>query len=66
VSGFRNDGGVIPDVPRWHVTGDNRALADDVKQLDDSSLAEKISGLDYTVSNLLHGVIEHRRITTAR
>jgi uncharacterized damage-inducible protein DinB len=36
-----------------------RGLADDVKQLDDSRLAEKITGLDYTVSNLLHGVIEH-------
>jgi uncharacterized damage-inducible protein DinB len=36
-----------------------RALAADVKQLDDSRLAEKVPGLDYTVSNLLHGVIEH-------
>ena len=36
-----------------------RGLADDVKQLDDSRLSEKITGLDYTVSNLLHGVIEH-------
>jgi uncharacterized damage-inducible protein DinB len=36
-----------------------RALADDVRQLDDSRLAEKVPGLDYTVSNLLHGVIEH-------
>ena len=36
-----------------------RALADEVKQLDDSRLSEKITGLDYTVSNLLHGVIEH-------
>jgi uncharacterized damage-inducible protein DinB len=36
-----------------------RALADDVKQLDDARLDEKIPGLDYTVSNLLHGVIEH-------
>ena len=35
------------------------ALADDVRQLDDARLAEKIAGLDYTVSNLLHGVIEH-------
>jgi uncharacterized damage-inducible protein DinB len=35
------------------------ALASDVKQLDDARLAEKITGLDYTVSNLLHGVIEH-------
>jgi uncharacterized damage-inducible protein DinB len=36
-----------------------RLLAEDVKQLDDSRLAEKVTGLDYTVSNLLHGVIEH-------
>jgi uncharacterized damage-inducible protein DinB len=36
-----------------------RALAADVKQLDDSRLSEQITGLDYTVSNLLHGVIEH-------
>ncbi len=36
-----------------------RLLAEDVRQLDDSRLAEKVTGLDYTVSNLLHGVIEH-------
>ena len=36
-----------------------RALADDVKQLDDARLDEKIPGLEYTASNLLHGVIEH-------
>ena len=36
-----------------------RALAADVKQLDDARLADTITGLDYTVSNLLHGVIEH-------
>ena len=36
-----------------------RVLAHDVKQLDDAKLSEKIPGLDYTVSNLLHGVIEH-------
>ena len=35
------------------------ALASDVKELDDARLAEKVDGLDYTVSNLLHGVIEH-------
>ena len=35
------------------------ALADDVKQLDDARLADKVTGLDYTLSNLLHGVIEH-------
>jgi uncharacterized damage-inducible protein DinB len=36
-----------------------RTLADDVRQLDDGRLAEKIQGLDYTFSNMLHGVIEH-------
>lgn len=36
-----------------------RALADDVKLLDEGRLDEKIPGLEYTVSNLLHGVIEH-------
>jgi uncharacterized damage-inducible protein DinB len=36
-----------------------RALAADVKQLGDARLSENIPGLDYTVSNLLHGVIEH-------
>jgi uncharacterized damage-inducible protein DinB len=36
-----------------------RTLADEVKQLDDVRLADKIPGLDYTVSTLLHGVIEH-------
>jgi len=30
-----------------------------VKQLDDTRLAEKVAGLDYTVAVLLHGVIEH-------
>jgi uncharacterized damage-inducible protein DinB len=36
-----------------------RSLAEDVKQLDDTRLADKVAGLDYTVSVLLHGVIEH-------
>src|SRR5215471_15247190 len=42
-----------------HMRQSYRALANEVKQLDDSRLAEKVPGLDYTVSNLLHGVIEH-------
>jgi uncharacterized damage-inducible protein DinB len=36
-----------------------RALAADVRDLDDSRLTEHITGLDYTVSTMLHGVIEH-------
>ena len=48
----------------WHAAVERmrasyRALADDVKQLDDSRLTEKVKGLDYTVYDLLHGVIEH-------
>jgi uncharacterized damage-inducible protein DinB len=37
----------------------HRALAQDVRQLDETALQAKVAGLDYTVSNLLHGVIEH-------
>jgi uncharacterized damage-inducible protein DinB len=37
----------------------HRALARDVRQLDDSVLHEKMPGLEYSRSNLLHGVIEH-------
>jgi uncharacterized damage-inducible protein DinB len=37
----------------------HRALATDVRRLDDAALDAKVPGLDYTVSNLLHGVIEH-------
>jgi uncharacterized damage-inducible protein DinB len=37
-----------------------RALATDVRRLDnDAAIDAKVPGLDYTVSNLLHGVIEH-------
>jgi uncharacterized damage-inducible protein DinB len=48
----------------WASAGDRlresyRLLAEDVKQLDDTRLAEKVAGLDYTFSVLLHGVIEH-------
>ncbi len=48
----------------WTMAVDNmresyRLLAEDVKQLDDARLEEKVAGLDYTVSVLLHGVIEH-------
>jgi uncharacterized damage-inducible protein DinB len=37
----------------------HRTLAHDVRRLDDDAIAAKVSGLEYTVSNLLHGVIEH-------
>ena len=37
----------------------HQALAADVRQLDEQVLAQRIHGLDYTVSTLLHGVIEH-------
>jgi uncharacterized damage-inducible protein DinB len=37
----------------------HRALATDVRRLDDAAFDAKVPGLDYTVSNLLHGIIEH-------
>jgi uncharacterized damage-inducible protein DinB len=37
----------------------HRALATDVRRLDDEAIDAKAPGLDYTVSSLLHGVIEH-------
>jgi uncharacterized damage-inducible protein DinB len=37
----------------------HRALAAEVKQLDDETIAANVPGLDYSVSNILHGVIEH-------
>ncbi len=36
-----------------------RALATDTRRLDQSAIDAKVPGLDYSVSNLLHGVIEH-------
>jgi uncharacterized damage-inducible protein DinB len=36
-----------------------RALATDTRRLDESTIDAKVPGLDYSVSNLLHGVIEH-------
>jgi uncharacterized damage-inducible protein DinB len=52
------------DVEAWektleHLRESHRALAAEVKQLDDEAIAAKIPGLDYSVSNILHGVIEH-------
>jgi uncharacterized damage-inducible protein DinB len=37
----------------------HRLLAQDVRHLDESAIGAKVQGGDYTVSNLLHGVIEH-------
>jgi uncharacterized damage-inducible protein DinB len=37
----------------------HRELASDVQDLDDAALDAKIGELEYTASNLLHGVIEH-------
>jgi len=36
-----------------------RALATDTRRLEASAFDEKVTGADYSVSNLLHGVIEH-------
>jgi uncharacterized damage-inducible protein DinB len=36
-----------------------RALAQDVRKLDEATIEAIIPGLEYTMSNLLHGVIEH-------
>ena len=37
----------------------HRALAQEVRHLDDAAIDRMIPGLEYTMSNLLHGVIEH-------
>ena len=37
----------------------HRMLAADVRPLTDEALKEKVKSLDYTVSVLLHGVVEH-------
>lgn len=37
----------------------HRELAHAVRHLDEATIQGKVPGLDYTVSNLLHGVIEH-------
>lgn len=52
------------DEPSWaaavaRLRDAHRALAHDVRHLDDALLNEKIPGLEYSRSNLLHGVIEH-------
>lgn len=37
----------------------HRLLADDVCQLTDAALDASVTGLEYTVSVLLHGIVEH-------
>ncbi len=37
----------------------HRAIAADVRRLEEARLQEKVPGLEYTFSNMLHGVIEH-------
>jgi len=37
----------------------HRALAHDVRKLDDAAIEAIVPGLEYSMSNLLHGVIEH-------
>ena len=57
----------VPDVntaANWHTALERlresyRALATDTRRLEPSAFDEKVSGLEYSVSNLLHGVIEH-------
>ena len=44
-------------VQRLHES--HRALAQDVRHLEPDAIHAKVAGLEYTVSNLLHGVIEH-------
>jgi uncharacterized damage-inducible protein DinB len=48
----------------WHAALDRlresyRALATDTRRLEPSAFDEKVTGADYSVTNLLHGVIEH-------
>jgi uncharacterized damage-inducible protein DinB len=37
----------------------HRELATDVRRLDEAAIHAPVNGLQYTVSNLLHGVVEH-------
>lgn len=41
------------------VAAGHHLLAADVRQLTDDAFKERVKGLDYTVSVLVHGVIEH-------
>ena len=61
----RTDSKSGPDAAaNWHAALDRlresyRALATDTRRLEPSAFDEKVTGADYSVSNLLHGVIEH-------
>jgi uncharacterized damage-inducible protein DinB len=37
----------------------HRALATDVRRLDEAAIQSPVKGLEYSASNLLHGVVEH-------
>jgi uncharacterized damage-inducible protein DinB len=55
---------VSDPVADWHAARERlrdsyRALATDTRRLDQAAIDAKVPGLDYSVSNLLHGVIEH-------
>jgi hypothetical protein len=41
----------------------HRELAQDVRHMEEAALDAPVPGLDYTASNLLHGVIEHQDLS---
>jgi uncharacterized damage-inducible protein DinB len=59
-----SDPGTDPAAASWHAALErlresHRALATDTRRLEPSAFDDKVAGADYSVSNLLHGVIEH-------
>jgi uncharacterized damage-inducible protein DinB len=53
-----------PGAEAWQAARDrldarHRALAADVRSLSDAQLAAKVAGHDYSVREMLHGVVEH-------
>ena len=59
-----SDPGTDPAAANWHAALErlresHRALATDTRRLEPSAFDDKVAGADYSVSNLLHGVIEH-------
>jgi len=44
---------------RDRLLASHRALAEATRRLDEAALDTNLAGVQYTVSNLLHGVIEH-------
>ena len=59
-----SDPGTDPAAAHWHAALErlresHRALATDTRRLEPSAFDDKVAGADYSVSNLLHGVIEH-------